>query len=86
MPIHPARVTLQLVVNTGDIQIMTVAYLECRIFRMLVDLERNNEKWMREELHMDMKNSYSPAIRHFPRTADDLPKHEQSSSGSPRVQ
>ena len=33
--------------------------------RMLVDLERDYVKWMRGELHMDMKNPYSPAIRHF---------------------
>ena len=34
-----ARVTLQLVLNTAKIQIMTVASLEDRILRMLVDLE-----------------------------------------------
>ena len=33
-----ARVTLQLVVNTRNIQSMTVASLEDRILRMLVDL------------------------------------------------
>ena len=36
-----ARVTLQLVVNTGNIQAMTVASLEDRILRMLVGLDRD---------------------------------------------
>ena len=35
-----AQVTLQLVVNTRNIQIMTVASLEDRVLRTLVDLER----------------------------------------------
>ena len=61
-----ARVTLQLVVNTGNIQAMTVASLEERILRMLVDLDRDKvKKWMRRELHVDKKNPSSPAIRHF---------------------
>ena len=32
---------------------------------MLVELERDNVKWMRGELHVDMKNPYSPAVRHL---------------------
>ena len=60
-----SRVTLQLVVNAKNIQVMTVASLEDRILRMLVDLERDYVKWMRRELHVDMKNPCSPAIRHF---------------------
>ena len=59
------RVTLQLVVNTGNIQIMTVASLEDRVLRMVVGLERDFLKWMRGELHIDMRTPYSPAIRHF---------------------
>ena len=81
-----ARVTLQLVVNTGNIQIMTVASLEDRILHMLVDLERDYVKWMRGELHVDMKNPYSPAIRRFrgqlticPNTNSQVPEsHEYS--------
>ena len=60
-----AKVTLQLVVNTGNIQITTTTPLEDRMLRMLMDPERDYVKWTRGELHMDMKNSYSPAIRHF---------------------
>ena len=56
--------TLQLVVNTGNIQIMAVASLEDRIVRVLVGLERDYMKRMRRELHVDMKNTYSPAMRH----------------------
>ena len=48
-----AKVTLQLVVNTANIQIITVASLEDRILRTLVDLD------------VDVKNLYSPAIGHF---------------------
>ena len=61
-------------VNTGNIQIMTVASLEDRILRMLVGLERDYMKRMRRELHVDMKNT---------RTLDVLPKPEQCSSGFP---
>ena len=68
-----AKVTLQLVVNTGNIQIMKVAYLEDKSFRTLVDLERDFVKWMRRELHMDMKNPYSPAIRHVRGHVADCP-------------
>ena len=39
-----AKVTLQLVVNTGNIQIMTVASLEDGVLRTLVDLERDHVK------------------------------------------
>ena len=70
------KVTLQLVVNTGNIQIITV---EDRLLRTLVDLERDHVKWTRGGLHMDMKNPYSPALS---RAADELPEHEQS---GPRV-
>ena len=47
--------------------------------------ERDHVEWMRGELHTNMKNLYSPAIRQF-RGQDDLPKREQSSSRLPRVQ
>ena len=56
---------VQLVVNTGNIQVKTVASLEDRVLRLLVDLESDNVKWMRGELHIDKKNPYSPAIRPF---------------------
>ena len=59
-----ATVPLQLVVNTGNIQIMTVASLEDRILRMLVNLERDHVKWMQGELHMIMNNPHSLATRH----------------------
>ena len=39
-----AKETLQLVVNTGNIQIMTVSSLEDRFLRMLVDLDRDHVK------------------------------------------
>ena len=41
---NAAKVTLQLVVNTGNIQIMTVASLEGGVLRTLVDLERDHVK------------------------------------------
>ena len=50
-----AKVTLQLVVNTGNIQITTTTPLEDRMSRMLMDLERDCVKWMRGEPHMDME-------------------------------
>ena len=68
-----ARMTLPLVVNTGNIKIMTVASLENRILRMLVNQERDYVKWMRRELHTDMNNRYSPAIRHFRRKLTTCP-------------
>ena len=80
------RLTFNMVLHTTDpvacheFQIWNCS-LEDRILPLLVDLERDYVKWMRGELHMDLKNPYSPAIR----TADDLPEHEQSSSGFPRV-
>ena len=46
----------------GNIQIKTVSPLEFRILRTLMDLVTDNIKWMRRELHMDLKNSNSPAI------------------------
>ena len=52
---------------------MTVASLEDRILRMLVDLGRDYVKWMRGELHMVMKIRYSPAIRHFRRQLTTFP-------------
>ena len=54
--------TLQLVVNTGNIQIITV---EDRLLQTLMDLDRDHVKWTRGSLHMDMKNPYSPATMHF---------------------
>ena len=60
-----AKVTLQLVMNTGNIQIATLASLEDRILRTFMDLERDCVRLMRRELPMDMNNPYSPAIGHF---------------------
>ena len=60
-----AKVTLQLVMNTGNIQTATLASLEDRILRMFMDLERDCVRLMRRELHMDVNNPYSPAIGHF---------------------
>ena len=38
--------TLQLVVNTGKVQVMTSGDLEDRVLQMLVHLERDHVKWI----------------------------------------
>ena len=38
--------------------------------------ERDFVEWMRGELHMDMKNPYSPGNRALSRAADELPERE----------
>ena len=82
-----ARVTLHLVVITGNIKIITVASLEDRILRTLVNLERDFVKWMRRELHSDINNRYSPAIRHRRRKLTTFPnKNSQGPDSLPRVQ
>ena len=79
-----AKVTLQLVVNTGNIQIMTVASLEDRILRMLVGLEQDYVKLMRgEHGHED---SVLTSNQTLSRATDELPEHEQSSPRLARVQ
>ena len=77
------KVTLQLVVNTVDIQIMTAVPLEYKIFRTPVDLERDFAKWMRRELHMDMDNPYSPAIGLFRRQLTNCPNTNSQVPDSP---
>ena len=50
-----AKVPLQLVVKTGNIQVTTAAFLEDRVLRKMVDLEGDYVKWMRRKLNMDMQ-------------------------------
>ena len=61
--------TLQLVVNTGNIQIMTVASLEDRILRMLVDVERDYMKWIARRTPHGHEESALANHQTFPRTA-----------------
>ena len=75
--------TLQLVVNTGNIQIMTVASLEDRILRMLVDVERDYMKWIARRTPRGHEEYVFASYETLPRTLDVLPKPEQCSSGFP---
>ena len=43
------------------------------IVRTMVELERDNVKWMRGELNMCMKNPHPPAIRHLRGEMTDCP-------------
>ena len=59
------EVTLQLVVNTGKVQVMTSGDLEDRVIQMLVHLERDHVKWTARGPEEDLKRPYSLALRHF---------------------
>ena len=73
-----AIVTLQLVVNTGNILIMSVASLEDRIFRTLVALgERIRKMDATRDAH-GHEESVLPSNQALSRAVDGLPEHEQS--------
>ena len=81
-----AKVTLQLVVNMGNIQIMTVASLERQDFANAGELgERLGKMDARRTTH-GHEEPVLTSNQTLSRAADELPEHEQSSLGFPREQ
>ena len=67
------KVTLKLVVNRGNVQVITMAPQKDKVLRILVNLERDFTEWMRRVPHTDMERSCSMAIKCFRVQLSDCP-------------